>query len=250
MRTKPAWIKRPLCSTTLVALAALVALPLMAESQTAAQYVESHFTKDLVKHVDVDYRVYLPASYEKTDKPWPLLVWLHGDGGQANRGGWKEIESYGPLYMLGKRAELPFVILAPQLWGEVHWDPDAVHALLLETVRQYDVDPDRVLLMGYSRGGFGAWELASSYPETFAAVVPISARPMTAIERVKEMGVWIFHGELDDGVPVGGALDMHQALKAADADVRLTIYPAVGHNAVGPAMATESLWEWLLAQRR
>jgi predicted peptidase len=125
-----------------------------------------------------------------------------------------------------------------------------VHALLLEIIQQYNVDPDRVLLMGYSRGGFGAWELASSYPETFAAVVPISARPMTAIERLKDMGVWIFHGELDIGVPVYGALDMHQALKAAGADVRLTIYPAVGHNAVGPAMATEPLWEWLLAQKR
>ncbi len=228
----------------------LGALPAHAKDQAHTPHIEGHFAKDLIKHAEVDYRVYLPDGYEKAGRVWPLVLWLHGDGGQPNRNGWREILSYGPPSMVEKGRKFPFVLLTPQLWGEVHWDPDTLHALLLETLQKYDIDRDRVYVMGYSRGGFGSWELASSYPETFAAVVPISARAMTAIERVKDMGVWIFHGALDTGVPVGSAYNMHQELVDVGADVRLTIFPNVGHGAVTPAMATEELWEWLLAQRR
>lgn len=231
-------------------LATLASPPVLADPTADTLYVENHFAKDIVKHAEVDYRVYPPAGYEKSDQPWPLLLWLHGDGGQPARGGWQEIESYGPPHMLAGGAELPFVILAPQLWGEVHWDPDTLHALLLETMQKYNVDKNRVTVMGYSRGGFGAWELATSYQDTFAAVVAISARPMTAIERVKDMGVWIFHGEMDTGVPVGGALNMYEELQVLDADVTLTLFPGVGHGAVNPAMATDELWDWLPAQER
>lgn len=211
---------------------------------------EGRFSRDITKHVEVDFRIYLPSGYEQAGKPQPLVLWLHGDGGQASRGGWQEIMSYGPPSLVKKGWEFPFVLLVPQLWGEVHWDPDTLHALLLETIVKYNADPDRVTVMGYSRGGFGAWELAVSYPETLAAVIPISARPMTAIERVKNMGVWIFHGELDTGVPVAGAMNMYQELKVLDADVQLTVFPEVGHGAVAPAMASDELWEWLLSQRR
>ena len=221
-----------------------------AEGQAENQQFEGHFSKDLIKHAEVDYRVYLPEGYEQSSQPWPLVLWLHGDGGQASRGGWNEILSYGPPSMIKNGRQFPFVLLVPQLWGEVHWDPDTLHALLLENIQKYKVDEDRVVVMGYSRGGFGSWELACSYPATFAAVVPISARPMTAIERVKDMGVWIFHGDLDTGVPVGGAHNMHQELEVLSADVRLTIFPGVGHGAVNPAMATDELWDWLLAQER
>jgi predicted peptidase len=229
---------------------AVSALAVHAENLPQDLRIEGHFSKDFIKHAEVDFRVYLPEDYEQSEQPWPLVLWLHGDGGQASRGGWNEILSYGPPSLLEQGRQFPFIVLTPQLWGEVHWDPDTLHTLLLETIRKYNVDENRVVVMGYSRGGFGAWELACSYPETFAAVVPISARPMTAIERVKDMGVWIFHGELDTGVPLGGALNMHQELEVLGADVRLTVFPGGGHDAVNPAMATDELWDWLLAQKR
>ena len=223
---------------------------LLAAEPPRTPLIEGHFTKDIVKRAEVDYRIYLPEEYDQSGHTWPLVIWLHGDGGQASRGGWNEILSYGPPRMVERGRKFPFILLTPQLWGEVHWDPDSLHALVQDTIQKYEVDQDRVIVMGYSRGGFGAWELACSYPKTFAAVVPISARPMTAIERVKDMGVWIFHGELDTGVPLGGALNMHQELEVLDADVTLTIFPAVGHNAITPAMATNELWDWILAQQR
>ena len=228
----------------------LNATSLKATDQPVVEYIEAHLSKNIIKRAEIDYRVYLPDGYEAADKTWPLVLWLHGDGGQASRGGWEEILSYGPPAMIHEEKSFPFVLLVPQLWGEVHWDPDSLHTLLQENIQKYDIDQSRVYLMGYSRGGFGAWELACSYPGAFAAVVPISARPMTAIERVRDMGVWIFHGELDTGVPLGGAQNMYQELTSLKADVRLTVFPGVAHNAVDPAMDTEQLWQWLLTQSR
>lgn len=80
--------------------------------------------------------------------------------------------------------------------------------------------------------------------------MPISARPMTAIERVKDMGVWIIHGELDTGAPVSGALDMQQVLDDINVDVRFTIFPEVGHGAVTPAIETDEIRNWLLVKER
>ncbi|MFB6146596.1 MAG: prolyl oligopeptidase family serine peptidase [Halobacteriaceae archaeon] len=37
---------------------------------------------------------------------------------------------------------------------------------------RYDVDPDRVTLTGHSMGGHGAWQLATTHPDRFAAVAP------------------------------------------------------------------------------
>jgi predicted peptidase len=62
--------------------------------------------------------VYLPASYETdTERKWPLLVFLHGDG---ERGDGREdldwVTVHGPLYEVWvQKRDLPFVIIAPQL---------------------------------------------------------------------------------------------------------------------------------------
>ena len=227
-----------------------IALKCYAAEETTHKSELRKFEKDVCKKASVNYLLYLPAAYAQSKDPWPLVLWLHGDGGQENRGGIAEIKSYGPPHMAEEGKEFPFILLAPQLWGDVHWDADILHALLQEVMHEYRVDADRVYLMGYSRGGFGAWELGCSYPDTFAAVVAISGRPMTAVERLKDCGVWIFHGEEDKGVPVDGARNMYDGLKSAGGDVRITVYPGVGHDACSPAMATKELWDWLLEQRR
>jgi len=208
------------------------------------------FEAEVTKKAKLDYLVYLPEGYDASEKEWPVLFWLHGDGAQPLRGGLAELRSYGPPKMSEQGWDHPFIIVAPQLWGEVHWDPDTLHAVLKKILADYRVDEDRVYLMGYSRGGFGTWEFACSYPEYFAAVVPISARAMTAIERIKDVPIWIFHGAKDTGVPVEGAKNMHAELKSVGTDVRFTLYPNVGHNACDPAMKTPELWAWLAAQER
>ena len=57
------------------------------------------FEKDVCKKANVNYLLYFPAAYAQSKDAWPLVLWLHGDGGQPNRGGMAEIKSYGPPHM-------------------------------------------------------------------------------------------------------------------------------------------------------
>ena len=37
---------------------------------------------------------------------------------------------------------------------------------------KYPIDPDRIVLYGFSMGGAGAWSIGSHYPDLWAAVQP------------------------------------------------------------------------------
>ena len=66
------------------------------------------------------------------------------------------------------------------------------------------------------------------------------------------MPAWVFHGEDDPIVPVDEARRMVDALRAAGADeVRLTIYPGVGHDSWTKAYDSGGeLFEWFLKHPR
>jgi predicted peptidase len=64
------------------------------------------------------YFLYLPKGYtENTQKKWPLMVFLHGNGERGN--GLDELDYtllHGPLYEAWiQKRDLPFIILVPQL---------------------------------------------------------------------------------------------------------------------------------------
>src|SRR5260370_18940246 len=105
---------------------------------------------------------------------------------------------------------------------------------------------------GLSMGGYGTWSLAIAYPQRFAAIVPISgpAEELDRISAIRHLPVWAFHGNPDAIVPLQGTVETVNALKACGGNVKLTIYPGVGHNAADPAYADPELYRWLLSQRR
>jgi len=256
-KTFQGYLSRRVENSGAIIVATLFGFTSQAFAQATAPEPATARTAKIVSHVasvsktaDLQYLVYLPKNYHKSTVQWPLLFWLHGDGGQADRGDLEEIRSYGPPALVEQGKDIPAIIVAPQLWGNIPWDADILHDLLQAVFDRYSVDRERVYLMGYSRGGFGAWELGVRYPEPFAAVVVISGRGMNSIERLRNAAVWIFHGELDEGVPVADAQSMFNELKATGGDVQLTIYPEIGHNALTPALANDKLWKWLFSQRR
>lgn len=80
----------------------------------------------------------------------------------------------------------PFVVVSPQTAAGTLWTDTALLAALLDEVSsRYAVDASRVYLTGHSMGGNGAWFLAYTHPERFAAVAPMSgpANPWWASRR-------------------------------------------------------------------
>ncbi|MFH1852426.1 MAG: T9SS type A sorting domain-containing protein [Candidatus Neomarinimicrobiota bacterium] len=213
----------------------------------SAQASITEFSTEITKEIDDNYLLYLPASYDSTAEDWPLVVFLHGAGSAIYN--IDNIRQAGPPMLYEQGMDSDFVLVCPQLYDDVHWDVDRLYVLTKHILDTYRIDESRIYLTGLSRGGFGTWEFAVSYPELFAAVVPISARDVPGVERLKDSNVWVFHGALDDGVPWQGAQFMYNRLLNVDANVKLTMYANVGHWAWIPAYETDSLWTWILAQQ-
>ena len=203
-------------------------------------------TATVDKSIDDDYLLYLPDEYEDSNHEWPLLIYLHGSGSAIYD--LDAIRDGGPPERYEEGMNNNFILLCPQLHADVHWDVDRINALAEEIMNTYEVDRTKVYLTGLRRGGFGAWEYGVSYPNKFAAVIPISARDVAGVERLAYSTVWIFHGDQDNGVPWQGSQYAYNRLSALNADVHFTLYEGVGHWAWEPAYDTDGLWVWMLNQ--
>ena len=209
------------------------------------------FTVDLVTPVRLPYLLHLPEGVEARHD-WPLIVFLHGSGERGDD--LERMRRQGLPKRLGEGLELPAVVVSPQcpdgqVWAQQY---PAVMALVDDVMARFGVDPDRVLLTGLSLGGAGVVHLAASYPERFAALVPISG-PWTfyyVTPGMARLPLWAFHGEDDPVVSVEDSHRLVAAVQALGGDARLTTYPGVAHDAWTKAYATDELFDWLLAQRR
>jgi predicted peptidase len=176
------------------------------------------------------------------------MVFLHGAGERGDD--LNLVKTYGPPMIVEKTPEFPFVVISPQCPAGQTWEPARLMALVDHVAANYRIDRRCIVLTGTSLGGFGTWQTAFAYPKRFAALVPVCGwgNPAWAV-RLREVPVWIFHGEEDCIVPIDGSLEMLNAVLAAGGDARFTSYPGVGHDAWTPAYATPELYTWLLEQR-
>lgn len=140
-------------------------------------------------------------------------------------------------------------------WEEVSRQ-DAMEALG-QTQRSFRIDPSRVYVTGHSMGGHGAWHLATTYPDRFAAVgpsagwisfstyggLPEATSPLERmlaragngsdtlglIRNLEDLGVYILHGDADESVPVNQAERMREELAKFHLDVRTHIQKGAPH---------------------
>ena len=234
-------------------------------SVQAAHSITLHYSDAKGKPVEqaVNYLLYTPAGYGQDGAPeggWPLILFLHG---QLEWGDDPTVLTrQGVPKLLAEGQNLPALVLSPQSREGSRWWPQAAMlAALLDAIQgQYDVNPRRVYLTGISMGGYGVWALAMAEAARFAAVVPIAGgadylpgdTPIPeAICNLRDVPVWVFHGELDQNVPVSAAINAVRALEKCGGRPRLTLYPDAAHaEAWEEAYSHSVLWEWLFAQVR
>jgi predicted peptidase len=208
------------------------------------------FSKKITKVVDCNYLLYLPADYGKSDKKWPLIMFLHGAGERGNN--LEVLKKQGIPKMIAQGKSFDFIIVSPQCPKDVWWPEktDTLIALLDEIEAKYKVDTDRVYLTGLSMGGFGTWSLAIAYPNRFAAITPIcGGGEKYGTYRLKQVPVWAFHGAKDPTVPLERSQEMVDAVKKAGGDAKLTIYPEAQHDSWTQAYNDPELYQWFLSHK-
>ncbi len=124
-----------------------------------------------------------------------LIIGLHGggvDAGSADspRGTWRLKDCMG-MYPQGIR-------LVHDTWNTVHGERFVLTMIDIAKV-QYNVDPDRVYLGGFSMGGTGSWFFSGRHPDLFAATMPFAgvlmAEPRSQVASKEEV-VRVQHGLL------------------------------------------------------
>ena len=201
------------------------------------------------------YGLFVPRSWEK-GKRYPAIIFLHGvleSGSDAKKNMGKGL---GPF--IAKRAdEWPFVTIFPQSSGDWQGDERArlVIACLDEAVKEYGVDPERVILTGLSNGGQGTWLIGSRYRDRFAGLIPMCAHSAyDAVSGLTRIPIWAFHNKMDMLVSPGGTREMAERIEKAGGKVKLTMYGGLhgdlNHNCWDQAYREDDFVPWMLRQRR
>jgi poly(3-hydroxybutyrate) depolymerase len=239
---------------------------------SAPAQARTHDTGFLNRHITVSgttykYQVYVPEQWTPSEH-WPMILFLHGRG-ERGSDGTDQTQIGLPAAIRSHPDRWPFVVVMPQVPFNHHWwtDPEimqmAMAALAAET-REFHGDTQRTYLTGLSMGGYGAWEIAKTYPGHFAAIVTMAGGvywsyapqrwrdttlPAEYAARVGRTPVWMFHGSEDTVVIPKQSELMFEALKASGGNVRLWELKGVRHNAWDKGYAEPELPKWLLAHR-
>ncbi|MCL6266277.1 prolyl oligopeptidase family serine peptidase [Flagellimonas myxillae] len=228
----------------------LGSLLLLQNCAAQTQIVED--SVNTVTRENLRFYLYYPENYEvMEEEDFGLLLFLHG-GGESG-GNLDEIKQNGPPKLLVEGKQFPFLVLAPQNpHKKKWWNTQAIMQLLDSVTATNRVDPNRIYLTGLSRGGSAAWELATQYPDKFAALAVVCGMtPLPYAHWIdKKMPIWVFHGEEDEVVSVDESDKMVEKLKKMNYQVRYTRYPNVGHNSWERAYTTDSLYTWFANQKR
>jgi predicted esterase len=113
------------------------------------------------------------------------------------------------------------------------WAYKTPRSFPLEALRQarrsLPIDPDKVVLLGYSMGGFGTWNIGLRYPDRFAGIAPcaggLSRREMFVekdvvareiLPNARYLNPWFTHGDADSTVPVALDRRLHAALDSLE----------------------------------
>ena len=164
---------------------------------------------------------------------WALFIAMHGGGNapkQVNDSQWKHMQIYyrdhpeagGYIYV---------ALRAPNDTWNGFYDT-YVYPLVANLTRQFrlfgDVDPNKIFIMGYSHGGYGAFAIGPKMPDHFAAIHASAAAPTDGETTAVTLRNTIFTCMVGEKDTMFGRFERDQKFAEAAAKLRgdrTDIYP-------------------------
>ncbi len=159
------------------------------------------------------FMIHVPLDY-RGDQPFPLIVYLSGGGGLAFDGA----QSAGETL-----AHAGYIVLFPHAGGDLWWQPkptETVYAMLLEILHTFNVDTNRVYLVGFSNGGTAALEFGTRWPDRFAAIASLMGAGLDTpsgaklpLQNLYDVPVLFLHGDKDPRIPASSSYAANNVLR-------------------------------------
>lgn len=199
------------------------------------------------------YTIKIPGNYTRT-KRYPLLVMLHGSGEDDQ-------EILRGTDLSGGH----FIEAAPYGRGTSNcFTTDGAQADVKEAIddviRNYSVDTTKIVIAGFSMGGYGAYRTFYEYPALFRGVAVFSGNPSLATKWIGEgfpdflvekylkpfrnVPVFIYHSRNDLNCPYSLTERLVAKLQKAGAKVEFVTTEAGGHGIIDKANIPK-YYDWL-----
>ena len=206
------------------------------------------------------YNVSVPDDYDSR-LDGPLMLYFHGNGGQGTNG-----QNKPPASSLWKEK---VVLIAPQsgpLNSNNWWQKDqrqAAKDILDHELSRLNVNPDKIIVIGQSMGGYCSFLFAREYPEVPSVVVSISGgwgnfnggnastsgypSNMTPWNHIP---YWIFHGKNDTVVRIASSEQAYDLMTEDGIHTKFTTYINQGHKPRHHIYNSQMFYDWAFAQDR
>lgn len=187
----------------------------------------------------------LPDHFAE-DREYPLVVMLHWGGEVPPFFGRGILEELA----LPALQALDAIFVAPDCrYG--HWHkPEseaAVLTLINHLINNYNIDPKKIVLSGYSMGGRGVWYIAARNQTLFCAAIPMACPPLAEATAVSwQMPLFVIHSQDDEHFSYQYTASIIKELQAKGARVTFTTATDVTHfDAIGFWPYLETAVPWL-----
>jgi predicted esterase len=156
-------------------------------------------------HLGAEYIINAPQGGSRL----PLYLSLHGGGqgvGDPGNGSAPPIRAQGPHIS---------VYPAVKQKTDTAWNTEREERWVLDLIemikRTFDVDTNRIYLVGHSMGGFGTWSIGCNHADRFAGLAPMAGGlfPDWIIANLKNTPIWFYHST--DDRQVGPKSDQNNA---------------------------------------
>ena len=208
------------------------------------------------------FRMFLPKEM-KTKKKYPLVLWLHGSGESLGDNECQLAHMQTSIDVLAGPNRPDFYLAAVQCPVETRsWyrpDPRTPHGetplemldkITQALVKEYQIDANRISLLGICSGGNAAFELIRKFPKRFAAIAACSAEPPSGPPQTyRHQPIWMFNSR-EDTVGLNNNLNFADGVNRSRGDAFVTLIDSDGHDTWRSAQRDDHVVEWLLRQRR
>jgi predicted esterase len=202
------------------------------------------------------YAVRIPAGYDPgAGKKYPLIVFLHGSASDETNLAGMDFLSEGDFIEMAPKGRGP-----SNAWTRDHAQEDIEEAIAA-VVQNYPIDEKRIVLAGFSMGGYGVYRTFYEHPGRYRALAVFSGHPDLGREyfageghpnfleeknlaKFKGVPIFIFHGLADRNCPFAVTQEVVAKLERAGARVELVTEEGAGHKRPGPE-TLRRYHEWL-----